>query len=247
VRDGVRGLVALGFRGANVTVPHKEAVLPYLDATDPAAEMLGAVNTLVIDRPMRDSPTVTGYNTDVPGFLAALKKASFEPIDKRAVVVGAGGAARAVVAALLTARAAQVTVLNRTLDRATRLVSELTSHVVDVDLKVAPLKALVEVTWNADLLVNATPVGMMPNITESVWPGDVPLPSSLVVFDLVYAPLQTRLLQQVKESGAHAIDGLGMLIHQGALAFTLWTGGRHDLEEVVDVMAQALTSTNGMD
>jgi shikimate dehydrogenase len=241
VGQAIRGLVALGFRGANVTVPHKRAVVSYCDTLTPAAEMLGAVNTLVIDRPSDGSPTVTGHNTDAAGFLAALEDADVDPAGQRVVVVGAGGAARAVVAALLMADAQTVTVLNRTPARAELLVADLGAPAGRTVLRAKPLarRTLVEATEAADLLVNATTVGMTPNADVSIWPADVLLPSALAVTDLVYAPRETRLLQQARTAGAKAIDGLGMLIHQGALAFDLWTEQAHELAEVTEAMFKA--------
>ncbi len=243
VGEAVRGLVALGFRGANVTVPHKEVVLPHLDAVDPAVAALGAVNTLVIDRLDDGPPVVTGYNTDVAGFLAALQAGGFEPQGQRAVVVGAGGAARAVVYALLSAGAQKVTVLNRTPSRAAALVDDLAPHAKATALHDAPLTAerLIETARAADLLVNATPVGMWPHADASIWPAERSLPAHLIVMDLVYRPRETRLLAQALAAGAHAIDGLGMLIHQGALAFDLWTGQAHDLEQINAVMESTLS------
>ena len=246
VGDAVRGLVALGFRGANVTVPHKESVLSHVDALTPAAQMVGAVNTLVIDRPgvsRNAMPTyVTGHNTDVPGFLAALEDANVDPAGKRAVVVGAGGAARAVVAALLTAEAQTVTVLNRTPDRADSLIADLGAHARHTTLRAAPLtrETLVEAARAGGLLINATTVGMTPHDDASIWPDDAPLPATLVVADLVYAPQQTRLLRQTRAAGAQAVGGLGMLVHQGALAFDLWTEHRYDLAEIIAAMLHAL-------
>ena len=185
---------------------------------------------------------VTGHNTDVPGFLAALEDANVDPAGKRAVVVGAGGAARAVVAALLTAEAETVTVLNRTPDRADSLVADLRDHSGDTALRAAPLtrETLVEAARAGDLLINATTVGMTPHDDASIWPDDAPLPATLVVADLVYAPQQTRLLRQTRAAGAQAIGGLGMLVHQGALAFDLWTEHRYDLAEIIAAMLHAL-------
>jgi shikimate dehydrogenase len=246
VAEAVSGLVALGFRGANVTVPHKETVRSHLDALTPAAEMVGAVNTLVIDRTADGLPTVKGHNTDVPGFLAALTDANVNPNGQRVVVIGAGGAARAVVAALLTAKARAVTVLNRTAERAHSLVADLRAHADRTVLRAAPLarRTLIEATEDADLLVNATTVGMTPNVEASIWPDDVPVPSTLTVSDLVYAPRETRLLRQAHTAGARTVDGLGMLIHQGALAFDLWTGQAHELAEVTEAMFEAVRSTD---
>jgi shikimate dehydrogenase len=242
IGDAVRGLVALGFRGANVTVPHKEAVLPHLDSVEPAAAALGAVNTLVIDRLDTGLPVVTGHNTDVAGFLAALRAGGFEPQGKRTAVVGAGGAARAVVCTLLSAGAQAVTVLNRTCSRAETLIDDLASHMEACVLESAPLteQRLVAAAGAADLLVNATPVGMWPKTDASIWPDQQAVPAHLTVMDLVYRPRETWLLMQARTAGAHAINGLGMLIHQGALAFDLWTAHAYDLAEIGAVMEATL-------
>ena len=243
IGDAVRGLVALGFRGANVTVPHKEAVLSHLDSVEPAAAALGAVNTLVIDRPSDGLPTVTGHNTDVAGFLAALRAGGFEPQGKRTAVIGAGGAARAVVYALLSAEAQVVTVLNRTCSRVETLVDDLAPYAEACALESARLteQRLVAAARAADLLVNATPVGMWPKTDASIWPDEQSLPAHLTVMDLVYRPRETRLLTQARTAGAHAIDGLGMLVHQGALAFDLWTAHAYDLAEIGAVMQATLS------
>jgi len=228
VQAAVKGLGALGFRGANVTTPHKQAVVPALGSITPHARDLSAVNTLVVRREGDGTPVVHGHNTDVEGFVTALRRGGFDPGEGgRAVVVGAGGAARAVVYGLLSQGMALVTVLNRTLERAQALCSDL-RQTQGWSNRVQPLpltaEALIEIVRAADLLVNATAVGMWPHAAASIWPDGVPLPAPLTVFDLVYNPLDTLLLQQARACGAHAIEGLGMLVYQGALAFELWTG-----------------------
>lgn len=221
----VHGLAALGFHGANVTVPHKEAVMSVLDDVTPNAEALGAVNTIVVGREDERGATLGGHNTDAQGFVGALRQGRFDPWEKHAVVVGAGGAARAVVFGLMEAGADEVAVLNRTLQRAQALVSDLSRHAqFPICSSQLTPEMLVESARTADLLVNATPVGMWPNTDSSIWPDDVPVPPSLTVFDLVYNPLETKFLRQARESGARAIGGLGMLVKQGALAFEMWTG-----------------------
>ena len=240
VEAAVRGLAALGFRGANVTVPHKQAVMAVIDSVGPSTRVLGAANTLVVERRAEQAPTIGGYNTDDQGFVGALRQGGFEPGDGGdAVVVGAGGAARAVVFGLLSSGTGQVVVLNRTLERAQTLVSDLGSQLERADrLRALPLttETLVESTHAAELLVNATTVGMWPRVDGSVWPDDVPLPPHLAVFDLVYNPLETRLLQQARRSGAGAIDGLGMLVRQGALAFGMWTNQGLDVDKIATLM-----------
>jgi shikimate dehydrogenase len=208
------------YAGANITVPHKSAVMAYLDGIDDAARSIGAVNTVVVR-----GQELLGYNTDAPGLVGALDDAGLELSGCRALVLGAGGAAHAVVYALARAGCA-VTIYNRTLMRG----ASLADHVHKLGLSgsvgwvpgEAALRAL-DLTQFA-LLVNATSVGMWPNSDRTPWPGGMPLPSHWAVFDLVYNPLQTRLLRESRQAGARTIDGLGMLVRQGELAFELWTG-----------------------
>ena len=242
VEAAVHGLAALGFRGANVTVPHKQAVMPALDSIAPNARALGAANTLVIGRSADGTPVIGGYNTDDKGFVGALRRGGFEPEDRGSVVVGAGGAARAVVHGLLWLGTGEIVVLNRTLERAQALVSDLGRRPQEVSrLRALPLtpETLVESTRAADLLVNATTVGTWPHVDGSVWPGGVPIPAHLTAFDLVYNPLETRLLWQAQQSGARTIDGLGMLVRQGALAFGMWTNHGLAVSEIAALMRAA--------
>jgi len=243
VEAAVHGLAALGFRGANVTAPHKQAVMPALGSITPTARALGAVNTLVIGQSADGTPVIGGYNTDDQGFVSALRQGGFEPEERgNAVVVGAGGAARAVVFGLLWSGTGEIVVLNRTPERVRALVSDLGSrHGWSSRLRALPLtpETLIESARAADLLVNATTVGMWPHVDSSVWPGGVPIPAHLTVFDLVYNPLETRLLQQARQSGARTIDGLGMLVRQGALAFDMWTNQGLTLDEIARPMRVA--------
>jgi len=273
VVTAVRGLAALGFRGCNVTVPHKPAVIPALDVISPEAEMLGAVNTLVFTRDGAGAPHIAGHNTDVAGFIGDLRANGFEPEGRRVVVIGAGGAARGVVYGLLGAGVAQITVLNRTVERARQLVEDLTQKdrkqeargkieeddnedpascvlhpasciVPPASCILYPLtdETLVESARTADLLVNTTTVGMWPKVEGCVWPEGAPVPEILTVYDLVYNPLETRLLRLARQSGARTIDGLGMLARQGALALDLWTEQALDVEAVTALMRRAAIS-----
>ena len=233
VEAAARGLAALGFRGANLTVPHKRSVLQALDTIAPEAKALGAINTIVVERDAEGTTTLSGHNTDAAGFIGALRAAGFDPTGSSVVVVGAGGAARAVVFGLLKAEAASVLVLNRTLERARALVADLgRSSQSILRAEVLDEETLLETVRAADLLVNATPIGMWPRVDASIWPVEIPLPSCLTVFDLVYNPLETKLLRQARRSGAEALDGLDMLVRQGALAFEMWTG----VEAPVEIM-----------
>jgi len=244
VAAALRGLAALGFRGANVTVPHKAAVLPKLDAVAEEAGAFGAVNTLAVERDADGKARLTGHNTDVAGFIGALRDSGFDPEGRSAVVIGAGGGARSVVYALMKARAASIVVLNRSPERARVLISDLAGSGPyaaagprPTRLEALPLSphVLTASAGATDLLVNATSVGMWPHGENSIWPEDEPIPPGLTVFDLVYNPRETKLMRQARRSAAQAVSGLGMLVLQGVLSFELWTG----LEAPVKAMRKA--------
>ena len=208
------------FRGANITVPHKSTVMTYLDGIDDAAQSIGAVNTVSVQ-----GRRWIGHNTDAAGFLHALREGGLEPAGRQALLLGAGGAARAVAYALAGA-SCEVVIHNRTARRAADLVAGLRRLGLDAPVTCSPGKLALDELDLArfDLLVNATAVGMWPNREDTAWPEELPMPPHWTVFDLVYNPLETRLLRQARRAGAKTIDGLGMLVWQGALAFELWTG-----------------------
>jgi shikimate dehydrogenase len=234
VGHAVQGLAAMQFVGCNVTVPHKSAVIPFLDAIDPAAEVLGAVNTLVIAKSDSELSHTTGYNTDVGGFLGDLCQYGFDPYGRKIVIAGAGGAARGIAYAVLSAGADQVSVLNRTRSRAEKLVTDLADPRLIAN--VLNTESLIEAVSVANLLVNATTVGMWPKVEASIWPEGVLMPQHLMVYDLVYNPLKTALLRQAEKAGAVPVDGLGMLAQQGALALDLWTDEDLDVDEIALLM-----------
>lgn len=215
VATALAELTAQGFRGINITVPHKQAVLCHLDEVSEAARTIGAVNTILVQ-----NGRLLGHNTDSDGFLRSLLEAGCEPHGRRALILGAGGAARAVVYAL-GRNGCRVTVYSRTSERGRQLALDMR----DAGISVSVISSLTEVCLsNLDLLINATPVGMWPNVNASPWPDTMPIPSSWTVVDLVYNPEETRLLARAAIAGASTIGGLGMLVHQGAMAFELWTG-----------------------
>jgi shikimate dehydrogenase len=232
----LRGLVALGFRGVNVTLPHKEAVLPYLDQHDTAAQTIGAVNTIVIK-----DERLAGYNTDWSGFLADIEGFVPELKGRECLVLGAGGAARAVVYALIQ-RGAQVSVYARRTDQAEQLAAGMANALPDAEeIRIASLG---DVTRHASgskavLIVNTTPLGMAGEYVEaSPLPEGVPLPSAAFVYDLVYNPARTRLMRQAEASGCQTANGLGMLVGQAAEAFKLFTGLRPDPLVMLRAIAQ---------
>jgi shikimate dehydrogenase len=236
VKGALRRLVSQDYRGANVTVPHKQAVLPHLDEVDETARAIGAVNAVVV----REG-RLLGYNTDGDGFLAALQEEGFEPAGRCALVLGAGGAARAVVA-VLSRVGCSVTILNRTVGRAAQLAEEFGGTGARAPVAWVPEDVALQdlALSNFDLLVNATSVGMWPQAEACPWPETFSFPSHWTVFDLVYNPVETCLLALSRVAGAKAIGGLGMLVHQGALGFALWTGRRPPADVMRAAAGQAL-------
>jgi len=222
----IEGMRALNMKGLNVTIPHKVAVMQFLDKLDPLAEKIGAVNTIV-----NDNGTLTGYNTDASGFLKALLEKRIEPEGKRVVILGAGGASRA-ISFILADRGAHLVILNRLLelDWAKELANRISQH-FNKEVEALELKRenLERVLKKADILVNATSVGMSPNTNETPAPADLLRPS-LIVFDIVYNPIKTRLLKEAETAGAKTINGVDMLIWQGAIAFEKWTGHKAPVE-----------------
>lgn len=224
--DALRGLAALGFRGVNVTVPHKQAVIPHLHSIFPATRDTGAVNTIVIN-----DGQLTGFNTDWSGFLADLESHRLALFGRDCLVLGAGGAARSVVYALLR-RGARVTVLSRRPEQARRLASEFGAVFPDATVTPGLMEEIATTSAHLDepIIINTTPLGMAgENAGLSPWP-DEPLPRGAFVYDLVYNPARTRLMEQAEAEGRRAVNGLGMLVRQAAEAFEVMTGRRPDME-----------------
>jgi shikimate dehydrogenase len=224
VGRALNGVRALGIAGLSVTMPHKAAVADAVDELTPAAEKLGAVNCVVNER-----GRLIGHNTDGPGFVDALAHDGFSAAGRSCVVLGAGGAARAVISALAEAGAAQVVVVNRT-TTAAHTAAALAGPIGRV--------GDVNAVRGADLVVNATSVGMDA-------PGELPLDPDLlaahqVVADLVYLPVDTGLLKAARAVGAVAVDGVGMLTHQAARAFALWTGQAAPIEVMITAARREL-------
>ena len=233
----VRKLRDDGYLGANVTVPHKERIRSYLDDLQPLARTLGAVNTIV-----KEDGRLVGYNTDAHGLMEALRKdGGCDPRGLSVLVLGAGGAARAAVFALVDAGVASLTIANRTLARAESLASEF--EAASAGVKVVPLEepALAGVCNKADLIVNTTSMGMRHGIAER----ETPLKASTIraqslVYDLVYNPAETPLLVEAKAAGAKTLGGLPMLVYQGAASFELWTGRPPPVDVMFEAARRAL-------
>jgi shikimate dehydrogenase len=210
--------------GINVTVPHKQAVMNYVMA-DPLAQMVGAINTI-------DFRKNIGTNTDVVGFMDDLAAHDIVVKDARVLVLGAGGVARAVVYGLAGA-GAQIALVNRSVERAAELARTLL-----VPFRVMSLGEAVE--WSPSLIVNCTSAGMQPRVEDSPWDAAVPFPLSVIVYDTIYRPARTKLMRQAEAAGGRAINGIGMLVRQGAAAFTRWTGVDAPIEVMSDALQQEL-------
>ncbi len=224
-----------GWMGVNVTVPHKEAVIPLLDGLDPEAEAIGAVNTIVAMQ-----GRLVGYNTDARGFLEALQvEGRFYLPGARVVLLGAGGAARAVLRALTSAHVAEVRLFNRHLDRAKRLAEDSDGWGTDSLVIAHPweLRELEQAVAGCDLLVNATSVGL--SAPETPIAGGI-IPASAMVVDLIYNPRPTQFLKDARECGARTLDGLPMLVYQAAAAFQLWTGRAAPVDTMMRAAEAAL-------
>jgi len=228
LREAVRGARAMGMGGLNVTYPHKVSILPLLDALHPSAREVGAVNTV-----KNEGGELVGFNTDGEGALNFLKERLGSLRGRRAVILGAGGAARALAFSLLR-EGTVLTVLNRTPSRARRLALELRGRGGEAEWGGLKREEIKEALSRADLLINATPVGM-DREGETLVTSDL-MHRDLFVMDLVYHPPETALMREARKAGARAENGLGMLLHQAALAFNLFTGKRAPLE----VMRRAL-------
>jgi len=214
--DAVRGMRAMGFQGGNITKPHKVAVIELVDRLSDAAARMGAVNCIV-----REGNELVGENTDGKGFIESLRGVT-DPTDKRVVLLGAGGAARAIGIELALAGAAAITVVNRTVDRGQQLVDMLNANGA-VSATLAAWEGEYPVPAETQVLVNATSIGL--NDPEARIPVKLDAcPPGLVVADVVVSPPDTRFLAEAKAHGATTLDGLGMIVNQGAIGFKLWTG-----------------------
>ncbi len=219
--------------GANVTIPHKEAVMPLVDERDDLAHQIGAINTIV-----HREGTLIGYNTDAEGFLQALRQeGGFEPAGKRAILLGAGGVARAAGFALARAGVRSLVITDVIVERAEKLAKDLEALGVSVSVAEHFIDALPP----CDLVVNCTPLGMKHSATEGqspLKPGLVP--KEALVYDVVYNPIETPLLLDAKRAGARTLNGLAMMVYQGVIAFELWTGKKPPVDIMFEAARKAL-------
>ncbi|SDE81287.1 shikimate dehydrogenase [Fontibacillus panacisegetis] len=231
LKDAIQGVRALGFRGVNVTVPHKVEVMKYVDVIDEGARYIGAVNTIV-----NDEGVLTGYNTDGIGYIRSLKEEAISDLrGKNVLVLGSGGAARGVIYALLKEGPGNVIVANRTSSKAEKLAQEWSQL---GNIKGCSIDKVPDYVAGVDLLINTTSVGMYPDIEASPIKADL-IPDGIVVSDLIYNPLKTELLRQAEMKGCVIHNGLGMFVYQGGYAFEYWTG----LTAPIDAMREAVSGS----
>jgi shikimate dehydrogenase len=232
LQQAVEGMRALDIQGLNVTIPHKVAIMGYLDGVDTHARDIGAVNTVA-----NREGSLIGYNTDGAAALAVLREERSDPSGKKVVLLGSGGAARA-LSFYVAPLAKSLLIINRTESAATELASSLSERfkantIVGMKLTDDVLRRELRDT---DVVINATSIGMHPKVDETIVDGKL-LHKNMTVFDIVYNPIETRLLREASASGAKVINGAKMLVYQGALAFEIWTGRKAQ----VDLMLKAVT------
>lgn len=224
LQDALTGVRSLGILGVNVTIPYKVDVIQYIDHLDTEAEAMGAVNTI-----KNDAGKLTGYNTDGLGAVEALRGACGGLAHARVALMGSGGAARAIAFSLARERA-KITVLNRSLEKAQTMALQISEKLgIKIECLALNSENLERTIPEVDVLINATSIGMAPKSRETPVKKEMIHPR-LVVFDIVYSPLETRLLKEARAAGANAVDGLEMLVHQGAAAFEIWTGRKAPIE-----------------
>ncbi|UTL71374.1 shikimate dehydrogenase [Bacillus halotolerans] len=232
LEDAVKGIRGLGVQGINVTVPHKVSIMDHLDHIDESAKVLGAVNTV-----RREGDKLVGYNTDGEGFVKSLMRILDKPISELSfLMIGAGGAARAIFTTIVRDNPEKFDICNRTIEKAKQVAESAPSF---RNVEVLSIKEAEERLEQYDVMIHTTSVGMYPNVE------DIPLSlqraaSSAVVCDIVYNPIQTSLLKEAKQKGLKTLDGVGMFVEQAALSFRLWTGHEPDVEKMRSIVVEKL-------
>lgn len=235
LEQALRSLSVLGVVGVNLTIPHKEAAAKIVDELSSSAQALQAVNTVQVK-----GERLLGHNTDGRGFLRSLAEAGIEPAGEKVVLLGAGGAGRAIALGLMEKKVKSLTIVDCIKDKALSLAQQAQEAGVEVEAWSAEEAGLRQKVESAALLVNATPVGMYPDVEASpVIPTGWLLPHQAVV-DIIYRPARTRLLQEAEKRGCRTLNGIKMLVWQGAEAFRLWTGREAPVRVMEEALLQAL-------
>lgn len=229
LKDAVKSLTLLGCSGWNVTVPHKTAIIPLLDEVDETAKQMNAVNTVEV----LEDGTLRGSNTDGPGFVRSLEEEYGEACGKAVLVIGAGGAARGICHALHDKGYGPIYIANRTVEKATALASEIPgAKGVSIDEAEGQIEIF-------DIIVQTTSVGMN-FATEGMPLNPTAVKDGTIVADIIYNPLETEFLKVARENGAKTMNGVGMFVHQGALAFEKWTNTRPDTKKMIEKITETL-------
>jgi shikimate dehydrogenase len=230
LKTAIKGMVALGIKGFNITIPHKENVLTYISEVSDEANIVGAVNTIV-----NDGGRLSGYNTDTDGIIATLMPYKNQISGNEVSVVGSGGAARSVIFSLIRHfKPSKINIINRNEQRAESLKEYFSSKMHFQAMKTYELfpPELINVFRQSSLIVQTTSIGMSPNTDDAITMLKDSFVADQLVFDIVYNPIKTKLLQIAEESGAQTINGLKMFIHQGAKSFELWTGQKMPVDKI---------------
>lgn len=228
----VKGMAKMNFAGFNITIPHKVNIMKYLDETDELAAIIGAVNTVTIKE-----GRLKGYNTDGIGFLRSIELEKGISIrDKKVFILGSGGAAKGIALTFAYEGAREIVICNRTYDKAVQLAENINSKVRKCSQAIPmSISHMQEALANTDILINTTSVGMTPHIEEIPLEPQL-LKSRMLVCDIVYNPLKTKLLLEAEKAGCDTVNGLGMLAYQGAEAFKLWTGVEAPVQTMQEVL-----------
>jgi shikimate dehydrogenase len=234
LEDAVNAIRSLNFRGVNVTIPHKEAVIPYLDEISPAAAACGAVNVI-----SNENGRLRGYNTDGAGFIASLQEAEV-PLQGRALFIGAGGAARSLAVSLAAEGISQLDFIDINLPRAEALADSLALSHISAAAYLMSTEKFTELASLCNIIINCTPVGMYPAIDESPVAALDMLQPGAVVCDIIYNPLHTRFLAMGQARGLKTINGLSMFVHQAALSLEIWLGIKPLLQPMKEVLRREL-------
>jgi len=230
----VKGFRAFNIKGINVTLPFKQKIMKYLDDIDPIAQKIGAVNTI-----KNDNGNLIGRNTDAEGAKSALINAGYTISGKNILILGAGGAARALTC-ILAKDINRIVIANRTEKRSIKLANELKKNFsIKVEGKKNTISVLKEESKKADILINTTPIGMYPSVEKSPIPAEF-LHKDLIVYDIVYNPLETKLMKDATKMGCNTIGGLDMLVNQGALAFEWWTNKKPNINTMKNKVIEFL-------
>ena len=237
IKDVIRGAKSLKIRGLNVTIPHKINIIKYLDEIDPLAEKIGAVNTIKFEYNSNGS-IAKGYNTDATGAVRALKEKTALK-NKNVLILGAGGAARAIVFGLCFEDIESITILNRNLDKAIDLAGDITSK-TEYNGQFDTFENINKYLKDTDIIVHTTPNGMYPNNNDKPLVYAQQMNPNMVIFDIVYNPLETTILKEADKIGAVKVSGIKMFLYQGAEAFKIWTTMDADTDAMEDIILKSL-------